>query len=297
MRLSEIVRELDGKLIADGEFETLEYCTCNTDRKFLFFLENIKFINKINLNATCVLCKEELKDLLPNTIEGIFITDYPKEVFHIIHNELSQKEEYTGIISKNVIGNGCTISKNAKIASQNVTIGNNTIIEDNVVIYENVEIGENCIIHSGSIIGGKAFTFARGNGQILGLRDVGKVKIGDRVEICSLAHIAKGILPTDVTCIGDDVKIDAYVHIGHGACIGNRTMVAAGAIIGGNSQIGMDSWIGINATVSNRIIIGNNSRVNLGAVVTKDVLDNVSVTGNFAIDHRKFLDNLRESIK
>lgn len=60
--------------------------------------------------------------------------------------------------------------------------------------------------------------------------------------------------------------------------------------------MGSDVWIGVNATISNRIRIGDGARVSLGSVVTKDVPAGATVTGNFAIDHRQFLKNLKASL-
>lgn len=298
MKLSEVIDDLMGELVCDGTFHTLEYCTSHLEVPFLTFMENPKFIDKISPFARCILCKKEMVKMMPQNVEGIFVTDTPKEMFHLVHNKLCGNITYSKMLSTNSYGNGCIISESAHIAKEGVIIGNNVVIEDNVTIYSNVSIGDDCIIHSGAVIGGKAFTFARASGsRIIGLQDVGKVVIGDRVEIFPQVHIAKGILPTDITCIGDDVKIDALVYVGHGVHVGARTLIAAGALIGGNTKIGCDSWIGVNATLSNRLVVGNRVRVSLGAVVTKDVMDNQTVTGNFAVEHKVFLENLKKSIK
>lgn len=297
MLLSEVVDGIEGKLIGDGEFQTLEYCTGRLEVPFLTFMGNVKFINKMNPNASCVLCCEELVEELPKNITGIFVTKAPKEVFQIIHNRLKGDSRYKLPERANRIGKDCRISERANIASVGVEIGDRVVIEDNVTIYENVKIGNDCIIRSGAVIGGKAFTFARTeNHGVLSMEDLGQVVIGNRVEIFSLSHIARGILPTDTTYIGNDVKIDALVHIGHGAVIGDRTLVAACAIIAGNVSVGADSWVGVNATISNRIQVGNHARVSLGSVVTKDVKDGQTVTGNFAIDHTDFINNLKDLI-
>lgn len=297
MFLSEVTKDLDGRLLRDGEFQTLEYCTGKLEVPFLTFMGNPKFVDKMSPYVSCALCSAELADKLPQSIRGVFITDSPKESFQIIHNSLRKNTNYCLPEMPNKTGVDCVISNRANIAGNSVTIGDRVIIEDNVTIYDHVKIGNDCVIRSGAVIGGKAFTFARTkDNRILGMEDLGQVVLGDRVEIFSLTHIAKGILPTDTTFIGDDAKIDALVQIGHGSVIGKRTLIAEGAVIAGNVCIGDDAWVGVNATVSNRIRIGDYARVSLGSVVTKNVANGQTVTGNFAIDHSTFLRNLKDMI-
>ncbi|MCI9313491.1 MAG: UDP-3-O-(3-hydroxymyristoyl)glucosamine N-acyltransferase [Lachnospiraceae bacterium] len=295
MYLSDVTKGIEGKLIRDGEFQTLEYCTGRLEVPFLTFMGNPRFVDKMSPYVSCVLCSAQLADMLPESIAGVFICESPKENFQVIHNRLSRDEAYCLPVTPNKIGEGCVISERASIAGNNVEIGDRVIIEDHVTIYDHVKIGNDCVIRSGAVIGGKAFTFARtGDNRILGMEDLGQVVLGDRVEVFSLAHVAKGILPTDTTYIGDDVKIDALVQIGHGSVIRERTLIAEGAVIAGNVYIGEDSWVGVNAAVSNRIRIGGHARVSLGSVVTKDVADGQTVTGNFAIEHADFIRNLKD---
>ena len=61
--------------------------------------------------------------------------------------------------------------------------------------------------------------------------------------------------------------------------------------------IGDNVWIGVGAIVSNRVSVGTNARVSIGAVATKNVPDEMTVSGNFAIEHHRFLENLKKSIQ
>ena len=194
------------------------------------------------------------------------------------------------------IGENAQISPTAYIAPYNVTIGKNAVIEPGAIIQSFVTIGDDVRICAGATIGIKSFSPARYKSKAITLEDMGFVVIKDSVEICAQSGVAQGILPTDVTLLEQGVKLDHLVHIGHGAQLGARTFVASGAHIAGNCRIGSDVWIGVNATISNRIRIGDGARVSLGSVVTKDVPAGATVTGNFAIDHRQFLKNLKASL-
>lgn len=297
MKISDLINEIDGQLIRDGEFEVLEYCTSSCQKKFLSFLENKKFVDKMNPNVSCIITTVELKNEIPSFVEGIVVAREPKKVFGLLHNFMSTKEEYAGKRFETQIGQNCNISPLAYIASENVVIGNNVIIAPFAVIRENVYIGDGCKIYEHSVIGGKGFNFVRTqDGKSIGMVDCGRVVLEKNVEIFSNCHIASGPLPTDITKLEENVKLDAFVHVGHGTRIGKRTLVPAGAQIGGNSNIGEDVWIGVNATISNRIVIGDGGRVSLGAVVTKNVQKNETVSGNFAIPHAVFMEHVKASV-
>ena len=74
-------------------------------------------------------------------------------------------------------------------------------------------------------------------------------------------------------------------------------MIVAQVGIGGRTVVGNHVWLGFGATVRNGLVIEDMARVNMGSVVTKNVLAGESVTGNFAIPHERFMENLKNSVK
>ncbi|MDR0851210.1 MAG: hypothetical protein LBN36_01820, partial [Clostridiales Family XIII bacterium] len=102
-------------------------------------------------------------------------------------------------------------------------------------------------------------------------------------QVISVKHLG-GVV------IGDSCKAADHVHVAHAVKIGYGALIAANACINGNVHIGDDAWIGPGSTLSNGITIGNHARISIGSVVTKDVGDGKTVSGNFAIDHEKFID-------
>lgn len=290
--LSEVVKEFDGQLVSDGEFNEINYCTKDVGKPFLCFIENPKFVSKIDRNVSCALCTKELASCLPDFVKGVFICDEPKVTFHKILNKYAETYKST---EETKIGKNCNISGMASIATRGVVIGDNVTIEPFVVITENVKIGNNVTIRSNTTIGGKSFSLVRTNdNDVIGLKDIGTVIIDDNVEILGGVQVEKGILKSDCTFIGKNTKIDVLSHIGHGTVIGERVLVAAGTVIGGNATIGNDVWIGLNATIANRIVVGNNVRINLGAVVTQNIKDDEHVSGNFAIKHESFISYIKD---
>jgi UDP-3-O-[3-hydroxymyristoyl] glucosamine N-acyltransferase len=181
----------------------------------------------------------------------------------------------------------------ASIAQNIVIIGNNVSVEEFVVIRENTFIDNDTIIRDGCKVGGQGYELKRTDYGILSVAHAGGVKIGKNVEIQYNTCVDRGVFPWDDTIFGDYCKIDNLVHVAHGVKIGKNVLVVANVGLGGRTEINDGAWIGFAATITNGVTVGEDARANIGAVVTKSVPGNSSVTGNFAIEHSKFLRNLK----
>lgn len=297
MLLSSVLKEMNYKglyeVANEKEFKYLALTASQVDFANCIFLDNEKYIDSINSAVTLVLTTFELADKFKNKEFGICVVENPRELFFELHNYLSDKEHYRREQFATKIGEYCTISPMASIAKNNVVIGNNVTIEEFVVIRENTNIRDNAIIRAGSKIGGLGFEFKRKNDLVLCVNHLGGVIIGEHVEIQYNTCVDRAVYPWDDTIIGDYCKVDNLVHIAHAVKLGKGVMVVANCGIGGRTVIKNGAWIGFGATVINGITVGENSRSNIGAVVTKSIPDGGSVTGNFAIEHNKFLQNLK----
>lgn len=297
MRLSEIFLE-NIEIHTDGEFDVLAQCTVTSMTKTLSFLDESSYIDTVKNNASisCIICRSDHIHLFGNKNLGIIISDNPKLTFFEIHNLLSNNKNEGNFETR--IGNNSVISESAILSPKNIIIGNNVTIEENVIIRENVVIGDHSIIRSGCVIGGQGFEFKRNNVEsILRVNHCGKVVIGDWVEIKELSTIHQAVFEWDYTSVNDYSKLDAHSHIGHASKIGKRVLIGSHANLAGNVTVGDDAYIGPGTTISNRLNIGNGAKVTIGSVVTKDVADNQIVTGNFAIPHDCFINNLKNIIR
>jgi UDP-3-O-[3-hydroxymyristoyl] glucosamine N-acyltransferase len=173
-----------------------------------------------------------------------------------------------------------------------VEIADNVIIEPNVTILPDVTIGKNCIIRAGAVLGSEGFEHKRTKFGILPVFHDGKVIVGDDVEIGANTCVDKGFAWRN-TSIGNQTKIDNLVHIGHGAQVGEKCLITACSQIGA-SDIGDNVWVGPNANILSQHSIGNSAVITVGAVVTTDVAPGKRVTGNFAIDHQKFIKFIKQ---
>lgn len=283
-----------GKVEKDGEFNWLGLTAEEYDeKKVLTFLNDEKYYKEIenNKSITCIVTTEEVAQKIEKNKYGIIISNNPRKDFFELHNKLV-KEDFYFTKRDNQISEKAHISEKANIGSYNIIIEDDVIIEAGVTIYENVTIKKGTIIKSGTILGADGFQYVRNKDDIIKVEPAGELEIAEDVVIHNNSVIDKGIFGK--TFIGENTKIYNLVHIAHDSKIGKNVFLTAGVIVCGRVKIGDNSYLGPNCTIKNGLFLGENSKVSMGAVVTKDVKNNEVVTGNFAIPHKQFIENLKK---
>ncbi|MDR2526972.1 MAG: UDP-3-O-(3-hydroxymyristoyl)glucosamine N-acyltransferase, partial [Rickettsiales bacterium] len=161
-------------------------------------------------------------------------------------------------IGKNVvIGDNCKICSNAVIHNDCI-IGNDTYIGSNAVIsYAN--IGKECVIHNNSSIGQDGFGFVNEKFFNYKVPQIGKVIIGDYVEIGSSTCVDRGAL--EDTVIGNNTKIDNLCQIAHGVKIGSGCFFAACTGIAGSAEIGNYVQVGGYSAIAGHIKIADGVQI------------------------------------
>lgn len=234
---------------------------------------------------------EGLVVVAPFKVDGVnsIITDYPKGVYFSILNHFFSKD-FTHTISSNAevltnkIGENVHIGAGSYICAD-VIIGNNTIIHPNVTIICPCEIGNDCEIFPGVVIGSDGFGYYMENDIPHREKHFRGVIIGNNVDIGANTCIDRGLI-TD-TIIQDNVKIDNLCHIGHNDIIERNCLLTAGSVIGGSTVVKKNAYLAPNSSVLNQIEVGSFSTVEMGAVVFRNVEDNLVVMGNPARGIRK----------
>jgi sugar O-acyltransferase (sialic acid O-acetyltransferase NeuD family) len=99
------------------------------------------------------------------------------------------------------------------------------------------------------------------------------VNVGEGSIIC-----AGNILTTQVA-IGKHVIVNLDCTIGHDVIIEDYCTISPGVHISGRVHIKQQTYIGTGSAIIERLNIGKNSVIGAGAVVTKDIPDNVVAVG------------------
>ena len=282
----------------EKEFESLGLAGYNDGKNVCTFLAAAKYAAGLSDGISMILTSQKVYDELMSAGSlsgsyGICIVDNPRLTYFLLHNALCVSEDYARPRFESRIADSAQISPLAYIAPYNVVIGENTVIEEFVSVKENTVIGDDCVIRTGTKIGGPGFEIKNDGTKTITVTHIGGVVIGNNVEIQQNSNVDKAIYPWDDTIIEDHVRINTLVQIAHGDKIGRFTEIVAHASIQGRVRIGENVWIGPGSVIRNGISIGDNARVNMGAVVTLSVPAGEAVSGNFAINHKLLLEEVK----
>lgn len=168
------------------------------------------------------------------------------------------------------IGAGAKIGARVRIGASgsigsDSTIGEDSLIHPRVTIYSNVRIGARAILHSGVVIGADGFGFELMGAAFRKVPQVGRVEIGDDVEIGANSCVDRAAL--GMTVIGDGTKLDNMVHIAHNCRIGKHVLIVAqtglagGVTVGDYAVIGGQVGVGDKARIESKAVIGSGAGI------------------------------------
>ena len=200
------------------------------------------------------------------------------------------------------LGEGCAVEANVVIGPEarlgrRCSIGANSVIGAAVVLGDDVRVGANaslshCLIGSrvriypGARIGQDGFGFAPDPNVPVKVPQLGRVIVGDDVEIGANTTIDRGAGPD--TVIGPGTMIDNLVQIGHNVQIGRGCVIVAQVGISGSTRLGDYVMIGGQGGLVGHLNIGDAARIAAQAGVYRDVNAGETVCGSPAIPINEF---------
>ena len=274
--LGEIAKYIDAELWGDAGTQIDGVATLeNAKSGDISFLSNRKYYRLLKLTkASAVIVKREDYEQCP---AQALVVDNPytsyTNVMYLFYPAvaLTPGIHPTAVVSQTaeisssaqigpqvVIEDHATVGPNcfigpASVIGAKVEIGKNAHLHANVVLSNGAKIGDNAFFHPGVVIGGDGFGMANDRGKWIKIPHIGKVVIGNDVEIGANTSVDRGSL--EDTVIEDGVKIDNQVQIGHNVHIGANTVIAGCAGIAGSVRIGKRCMIGGAAGIAGHLEI------------------------------------------
>ncbi len=301
-RLADIVARFGGRVVGDAETRVSQIGTLDKAvAGQIAFLANTKYRNQLEASqASAVILSEADADAtqLPRIVAG-----NPYAYFAKLSAFLNPLREFApGIHPSAVIGKGARISPLAHIGAhvsvgehasigagtvvlagcsigEGASIGENTRLYPRVVVYHDCVVGNHVIAHSGAVIGADGFGIAMEEGRWLKIPQIGRVVIGDHVEIGANTTIDRGAL--DDTVIEEGVKLDNQIQVGHNVRIGAHTAIAGCVGIAGSANIGRYCRIGGAANILGHLQIADHVEVSAGTMITKSIREAGTYTAIF----------------
>jgi UDP-3-O-[3-hydroxymyristoyl] glucosamine N-acyltransferase len=308
MKLNQFADLVNGTVLGDPDTQITGVAGIKEARTGdITFLSALKFVKDLRTSrASAVIVNEPVEGV---TMPQVRVAN-PYRAFAaaltFFHPETPQQAmagpsvvSEKATIGKNVtvypfvyIADGASVGDNTVLfpgvfVGQQAVIGRDCVIHANATIRERCTLGERVVVHAGSVIGSDGFGYVFDEGMHRKIPQVGRVVIGDDVEIGSNVSIDRATLGE--TIVGSGTKIDNLVQIAHNVKIGEHTLLVAQVGISGSCTIGshviLAGQVGVadHASIESGTIIGGKAGV-MGGHTAKGVY-----IGTPIAPHREFM--------
>jgi UDP-3-O-[3-hydroxymyristoyl] glucosamine N-acyltransferase len=274
------------------------------------FLDNIKYKKDFSkTKASACIVSQKMIEHAPKGC-ALLVSNNPYKAYALIAQLFYPDTLPKAQISKKAhihqtahIAQGCVIEAGVYIG-ENVNLGQGCWVGANTVIADHVEIGAHCRIganatithaiigeavriYSGVRIGQDGFGFAIDPAGHVKVPQLGRVIIGDNVEVGANSCIDRGAGPD--TLIGNGTWIDNLVQIGHNAKIGRGCVIVAQVGIAGSTVIEDYVVVAAQAGIAGHLTIGTGSRIGAQSGIMQDLKPGSEVLGSPAVPIRERL--------
>lgn len=274
-----------------------------------FFYDRKAKEDATKMTALACITTADLQPFVPENV-AVLISDNPKlafiklnEFMYALRRPIAGIDASAKIAAGAKIGSDCFIGANVVIG-ENVVVGDNCRIEPNVVIEQGCKIGNNtrigagayisyavigndCYIYSGARIGCDGFGFQLINGQHHRIEQLGRVIIGNDVEIGANACIDRGAL--DDTVIGNGCRIDNLVQIAHNDKLGQGCVIVAQVGIAGSCTLGNYVVCGGQVGLADHLNIGDGVQIAAQSGVMRDIEAGSVMMGSPCVPFKDFM--------
>lgn len=182
------------------------------------------------------------------------------------------------------IGARCLVGANATVGP-GVEVGDETRIGAGASL-SHCLVGARVTIYPGARIGQDGFGFAPDPQGHVKMPQLGRVVIGDDVEIGANTTIDRGSGPD--TVVGQGCRIDNLVQIAHNVRIGRGCVIVAQSGIAGSTAVGDFVQVGGQAGLVGHLAIGAGARIAGQSGVIRDIEPGATYGGTPAVPIRSW---------
>jgi UDP-3-O-[3-hydroxymyristoyl] glucosamine N-acyltransferase len=274
------------------------------------FLENRKYIEAfIRCRAGAVFVDEKSAELAPPGV-ALLVSEEPYKAYALAAQafypagEIAARRAPSAIIDASAeIPDDCEIGPHV-VVERGVRLGRRCRVGANTVIAAGVEIGEDCriganvtlshcligsrvVLHPGVRVGQEGFGFAPDPKAPIKVPQLGRVVIGDDVDIGANTTIDRG--SGHDTIIGSGSMIDNLVQIGHNVVLGRCCILAGQVGISGSTRLDDFVMIGGQGGLAGHLRIGTGARIAAKSGLMRDVPAGETVCGSPAVPLTEFM--------
>ena len=274
------------------------------------FLENRKYLQTFaRSRAGAVFVDEQVSGRAPAGM-AVLVSDEPykayalaAQAFYPARSIIPHRSPSALIDQTATVPEDCDIGPNAVI-EQSARLGRRCRVGANTVIAAGVEVGDDCrigpnvtlshcvigsrvVLHPGVRIGQEGFGFASDPAGPVKVPQLGRVLIGDDVDIGANTTIDRGSGPD--TVIGSGSMIDNLVQIGHNVILGRCCVLAGQVGISGSTRLDDFVMVGGQGGLAGHLHIGRGVRIAAKSGIMRDIPAGATVCGSPAVPLTEFM--------
>jgi UDP-3-O-[3-hydroxymyristoyl] glucosamine N-acyltransferase len=254
--------------------------------------------------GACIVAKDHLNHApahLPVLVSKMPYRDFARllSLFYKEKKEVTLKLHPTAQVSSNskvgagcvigpyvFIGDGVTIGENTHIGpytmvDDDCVIGKNCCLEDHVSLTHSI-LGDNVTIKPGARIGQRGFGFDMDAQGHIPVPQLGRVIIGDNVDIGANTTIDRG--SNADTEIHAGARIDNQVQIAHNVIIGEHSVLVAQVGIAGSTCLGQFVIAAGQVGIAGHLKIGDGARLAAKSGIMRNIEAGGTVGGSPAFE-------------
>lgn len=220
--------------------------------------------------------------------KGLAVANDPIAASLYIHEKLCAMEGFLWQSFDTRIDPTANVHSSAVVAEKDVIIGPSVEVGPTSVVMERSVLEDGARVGVGVVVGLDAFEIFESASPRRILKQAGGVWLEPGATVLAHTTVVRSTFG-GFTRLCEGAMVDTLIHLAHDVVLGTNSTVVACAEISGRCELGADAYVGPNACIRNGVKVGKNANVSMGSVVTRDVPEDATVSGNFAVPHDQWL--------